>query len=359
MKGKIVLAIVLALIAGCFVFFCFKEITYVKEDTLGKENPDSDQITYPDEREEYQESIPEYSGSPYCELGGNVPLFTKEEQKNTEVFEYYSNLDSFGRCGVAFANICPELMPTEERGVIGHIRPSGWHTVKYNDLIDGNYLYNRCHLIAYSLAGENDNEKNLITGTRYLNVEGMLPFEERVFSYVQKTGNHVLYRVTPVYSGDNLVADGVRMEGWSVEDSGDGICFHVFCYNIQPGIEIDYLTGESKRSDDEISLAEKSDDIDPIENGTVESTEKGGLAPSDPIIIDLGDELDSDQINRSQPVDEEKKEYILNTNTRKIHLPNCSSVGDMKEKNKKTVIGTIEELKMQGYAPCNRCLSGY
>lgn len=190
--------------------------------------------------------IPEYSGLPYVEINSNVPYFTDDEKVNIEVFEEYSNLDFLGRCGLAYANICPEIMPTEERGEIGMIKPSGWHTVKYNDLIDGNYLYNRCHLIAFCLAGENANEKNLITGTRYLNIEGMLPFETQVASYVERTGNHVLYRVTPSYEGNNLVADGVRIEAWSIEDNGKGICFNVYCYNVQPGIEIDYKTGDSR-----------------------------------------------------------------------------------------------------------------
>ena len=189
--------------------------------------------------------IPAYDGTSYIQLENNMPDFTEEEKKSTEAFERYSDLDSLGRCGQAYANICPELQPTEERGTIGNVRPSGWHTVKYNDLIDGNYLYNRCHLIAYCLAGENANEKNLITGTRYLNVDGMLPFEEKVDAYVKETGNHVLYRVTPIFEGDNLVASGVEMEGWSVEDEGAGICFYVYCYNVQPGITIDYATGDS------------------------------------------------------------------------------------------------------------------
>lgn len=190
-------------------------------------------------------NIPEYSGNAYITINNNIPQFDDKQKKSTEEFEYYSDLDSLGRCGAAFANICPNLQPTEKRGEIGQVKPSGWHTVKYNDIIDGNYLYNRCHLIGYQLAGENANEKNLITGTRYLNVVGMLEFENKVDKYVDDTGNHVLYRVTPVFEGDNLVASGVHMEAWSVEDDGDGICFNVYCYNVQPGIGIDYLTGDS------------------------------------------------------------------------------------------------------------------
>lgn len=189
------------------------------------------------------ETIPEYSGNPYVELNGNLPYFTDEELSTT-AFELYSELDSLGRCGAGYANICKEIMPTEERGSIGMVKPTGWHTVKY-DCITDRYLYNRCHLIGYQLAGENANEKNLITGTRYLNVDGMLPFENEVADYVNDTDNHVLYRVTPVFSGDNLVASGVIIEAKSVEDNGAGVQFNVYCYNVQPGISIDYIDGQS------------------------------------------------------------------------------------------------------------------
>lgn len=190
------------------------------------------------------EAIPSYTGQTYVELNGNMPYFTDTE-KVTEAFENYSDLDSLGRCGQAYANICQELMPTEERESIGMIKPSGWQTVKYPDIIKDLYLYNRCHLIAFCLAGENANEKNLVTGTRYLNVTGMLPFETQVAEYVEGTGNHVLYRVTPIFVSDELVCRGVEMEALSVEDGGAGICFHIFAYNEQPGITIDYATGES------------------------------------------------------------------------------------------------------------------
>ena len=193
------------------------------------------------------ESIPEYSGEPYVTIHDNVPFFS-EEEFTTDAFETYSELDDLGRCGTAYANICEEIMPTEKRGKIGMIKPSGWHTVKYTG-IDGNYLYNRCHLIGYQLSAENANEKNLITGTRYLNVTGMLPFENMVADYVNETGNHVLYRVTPIYNQENLVADGVLMEAQSVEN--DDLAFCVYCYNVQPGIEIDYHTGDSKSSETE------------------------------------------------------------------------------------------------------------
>lgn len=188
--------------------------------------------------------LPEYSDQPYIAIEGNEPGFTDKE-KTTESFESYSKLDSLGRCGVAYANVGRDLMPTEKRGSIGKVRPSGWHTVKY-DIVDGKYLYNRCHLIGYQLTSENANERNLITGTRYMNVEGMLPFENMVADYIKETGFHVLYRVTPVFEGENLLAEGVEMEAYSVEDEGEGVCFHVFVYNVQPGIEIDYETGDSR-----------------------------------------------------------------------------------------------------------------
>ena len=188
--------------------------------------------------------IPDFNGTAYVEVNGNVPYFT-EEDMTTEAYETYSPLDALGRCGAAMSCIGEELMPTEDRGSIGQVKPSGWHTVKY-DFVDGKYLYNRCHLIGYQLTGENANRENLITGTRYLNVEGMLPFENMVADYIKETGNHVMYRVTPVFEGEELVARGVLMEAKSVEDDGDGILFCVYVYNNQPGVEIDYLTGKSK-----------------------------------------------------------------------------------------------------------------
>ena len=275
------------------------------------------------------ESIPDFTGAPYVVVNDGRPFFAKEDKACVDPFEMYSELDSLGRCGVAYANICIELMPTEERGSIGQIRPSGWHTVKYNDLIDGNYLYNRCHLIGYQLAGENANELNLITGTRYLNMMGMLEFENKVSAYVSETHNHVLYRVTPWFTGDNLVADGVQIEAWSVEDSGEGVCFNVYCYNVQPGIDIDYATGDSCVSS-EVIVQDSQDDV-----GNDNSV----------VIEDNGEQ--------------EVREYVLNNNTKKFHLPTCSSVEDMSEKNKEVVIGTIEEIKDRGYSPCARCLAAY
>jgi len=203
------------------------------------------------------EDIPEYTGDAYVSINDSLPYFTDEE-KTTDVFEIYSELDSLGRCGVAYANICKELMPTSSREDIGSVTPSGWMQKKY-DFVDGGYLYNRCHLIGFQLAGENANPLNLITGTRYLNIEGMLPFENLVDDYVDETKNHVLYRVTPVFSGSELVCRGVLMEGFSVEDDGEGICFCVFAYNVQPGVIINYVNGSSTldnsaRIDTEITI---------------------------------------------------------------------------------------------------------
>lgn len=200
-----------------------------------------------EEETSFLSEIPAYSGEAYVAIDDNVPDLPLSDADNGS-FETYSSLDALGRCGVAYANVGRDLMPTEERGSIGQVKPSGWHTVKY-DCVDGKYLYNRCHLIGYQLTGENANEENLITGTRYLNTEGMLPFENMVVDYIKETGNHVLYRVTPVFEGDNLVASGVRMEAISVEDEGEGILFDVYCYNVQPGVTIDYATGESREGE--------------------------------------------------------------------------------------------------------------
>lgn len=250
------------------------------------------------------EEVPEVSDEPYVTLNDNVPEFS-EQDFTTESFESYSELDELGRCGVAFANLGTDLMPTEQRESISSVKPSGWQSVKYAT-VDGQYLYNRCHLIGYQLSSENANEKNLITGTRYMNVEGMLPFENMVADYIKETNNHVLYRITPVFEGDNLVASGVQMEAESVEDHGEGIAFNVYVYNQQPGIEIDYATGQSS----EIS------------------------APAE---------------------DEEVQSYILNTNTHKFHLPDCSSVSNIKTQNKSNYKGTRQELIDQGYEPCGSC----
>ncbi|MCD8191239.1 MAG: DNA/RNA non-specific endonuclease [Oscillospiraceae bacterium] len=250
------------------------------------------------------ENLPDYSGTAYVELYGNTPAFD-EDDYSAEPFESYSELDELGRCGAAYACLSPETMPAdgEERGSISSVTPSGWKTYAY-DSVDGGYLYNRCHLIGYQLSAENDNEQNLITGTRYMNVDGMLPFENEVASYINVTGCRVLYRVTPIFEGDNLVASGVQMEALSVDDGGEAVCFNVYCYNVQPDIYIDYATGES--------------------------WPEGSEPPSE-------------------------ADYILNTSSKKFHYPDCSGVESMAEKNKQSYTGSRDELIAQGYSPCGTC----
>ena len=277
--------------------------------------------------------IPAYSGDPYVAINDNVPLFTDSEL-TTASFEYYSPLDNLDRCGVAYSCVGLETMPTEERGSIGQVKPSGWHTVKY-DFVDGKYLYNRCHLIGYQLTAENANVQNLITGTRALNIDGMLPFENMVADYIKETGNHVLYRVTPMFEGDDLVARGVLMEAKSVEDNGDGILFCVFAYNVQPGVTIDYATGDN------------------YADGTQESestdASSSTISNETPTVVEATPE----------PVAQEPASqgttYILNTNTHKFHYPSCGSVSQMKESNKQTYTGSRDDLIAQDYDPCKKC----
>lgn len=257
--------------------------------------------------------IPAYSGDPYIAINENIPSFTNDELITTS-FETYSPLDSLGRCGVAYAGIGTDLMPTENRGSISEVTPSGWLNKEY----DGQYLYNRCHLIGFQLSGENANERNLITGTRYMNVEGMLPFENMIADYVQETDNHVLYRVTPVFDGNNLVASGVQLEAESVEDDGDGVLFNVYVYNVQPGITIDYATGESwqETSAVEQPVQEEPAEQTPATTGTT---------------------------------------YVLNTNSKKFHYPTCSSVDEMSPQNREDFTGTRDQVIAMGYDPCKRC----
>ena len=259
-------------------------------------------------------TIPAYSGNPVYIVNNNIPFFEAGDIM-PEAFEEYAELDSLGRCGVAYANICVELMPEEEREGIGQVKPSGWQTAKY-DIINGKYLYNRCHLIGFQLAGENANEKNLITGTRYLNIDGMLPYENMIADYVKETENHVLYRVTPVYTGNNLVAEGVLMEAYSVEDNGEGIKFSVFAYNVQPGIGINYSNGESWLGGAELATT-------PTESPYKENP--------DGII------------------------YILNVESKKYHLDTCRHAKNMAEENKETFNGTKNWLEDNGYVSCGVC----
>ncbi len=261
-----------------------------------------------------EDAVPEFSGEPYVEVSGNVPFFTDADLSSPA--ETYTPLDSLGRCGTAMAIVSLDTMPTEERGSIGMVRPSGWHTVRYDDLVDGKYLYNRCHLIGYQLTAENANERNLITGTRYMNVEGMLPFENEVADYVERTGNRVLCRVTPIFVDEELVARGVQMEARSIEDDGAGVSFNVFCYNVQPGVEIDYETGESRRA-------------------------QSGAGP--------------DESPATQPPADQVS-YVLNVGTGKFHLPGCPSVSKMAERNRRDVTSTCEEMVADGYSPCANCI---
>jgi DNA-entry nuclease len=254
-----------------------------------------------------------YDGKPYVVINDNDPDFTDADMTTTS-FESYGELDGLGRCTTAFANIGKDLMPAEKRGPIGEVKPTGWQTAKY-DNVDGKYLYNRCHLIGYQLTGENANEKNLITGTRYLNVDGMLPFENMVADYIKETNNHVLYRVTPVFSGDNLVASGVQMEAESVEDNGDGILFNVYCFNAQPGIAIDYATGDSHQDDSIVADASKS----------------------------------------TTAAEANVQTYVLNTNTKKFHKESCNSAKSMDASNKKIYTGSRQDIIDMGYEACGVC----
>lgn len=278
--------------------------------------------------------VPAYSGEPCAYINNNVPYFTASELTTT-AFENYSDLDSLGRCGVAYANVCKEIMPTEPRGAIGAVRPSGWHTVKYNGVVDGNYLYNRCHLIGYQLAGENANTKNLITGTRYMNKQGMLPFENDTAKYVERTNHHVLYRVTPVFEGNNLVASGVLMEAHSVEDNNFYFC--VYCYNVQPGVAINYANGDSALDGTEAAPPEEAASGTPAQNAQpTAQQEPAATAPADT----------SNDVTST---------YVLNTNTKKFHLPSCASVSTIKATNRKDYTGSRQALINQGYQPCKRC----
>lgn len=276
-----------------------------KEDTKPQEDEKTTETDVPEAStpQVTLADIPAYSGKAYIEVNGNVPYFNDSELVTTS-FENYSSLDSLGRCGIAYANICTEIMPTEERGSIGSVKPSGWGSVKY-DCVDGKYLYNRCHLIGFQLAGENANEKNLITGTRYLNVDGMLPFENMVADYVKETNNHVLYRVTPVYDGNNLVASGVLMEAKSVEDKGEGILFNVYCYNNQPGVSINYADGSSQ----------------------LDGTQTTTTVTETPSSSNTQTETTTPAVDTSTPAGSSGA-YVVNGNNGKIHMDGgCAATG--------------------------------
>lgn len=278
-------------------------------------------------------AIPAYTSDPYVAVNNNTPFFADSDLTATS-YETYGDLDSLGRCTTAMASIGQDLMPTEERGNIGTIKPTGWHTVKYAG-IDGNYLYNRCHLIGYQLTGENANEKNLITGTRYMNVEGMEPFENMTADYIKETGNHVLYRVTPIFEGNNLLASGVLMEAKSVEDQGAGLQFCAYCYNIQPGITIDYSTGNSS-----------GPEFTGSETGSGKQGNQGNQETVQPTPTAAAQPVQSPASTTAA--------YIGNSNTMKFHRADCSSVGQMNDSNK-VPFSSREEAINAGYEPCKRC----
>ena len=269
--------------------------------------------------------IPNYSGDPYVALNGNKPNFT-DSDLTTKSYEHYSDLDSLGRCGVAMACIGRDTMPKagEKRGSISEVKPTGWHNARY-DFVDGKMVYNRCHLIAHELTAENANEKNLITGTRSMNVDGMLPFENMVADYVKETGHHVIYRVTPIFQGNELVARGVQMEGESVEDKGDGILFNVYCYNVEPGVTIDYATGYTRADG----------------SGSTDSASPSNSSTAD--------------TSATSSQDDTVQTYVINKRNKKFHKPDCSGVAHMSEANKQTVNAKRSDLINQGYSPCGIC----
>lgn len=283
-------------------------------------------------------TLPAYEGSPYVYVNDGEPSFTEAERSATPGTERYDELDHLGRCTDAFAVVGPETQPTEKRGSIGSVKPTGWRISKY-DFVDGKYLFNRCHLLGYQLTGENANERNLITGTRYLNVDGMLPFENAVDDYVDATGNHVLMRVTPLFHEDELVARGVHMQAESIEDDGDGISFNVYCYNVQPGVVIDYATGENMLAEDATPLPDVSGAKD---SGSAAKADEGGTSAK-------GNAGANGTASKGQ------QDYVLNTNSKKFHVPSCSSVKQMAAKNREDVKDTRENLLNRGYDPCKRC----
>ena len=280
--------------------------------------------------------VPAFEGNPYVYVNDGEPTFTDEQRAAEPGHEHYGELDELGRCTAAFAMVGPETQPTEKRGSIGEVRPSGWQMAKY-DFVEGKYLFNRCHLLGYQLTGENANPQNLITGTRYLNIQGMLPFENAVADYVDATGNHVLMAVTPIFEGDELVARGVHMMAESVEDGGEGVAFNVFCYNVQPGVVIDYGTGESMLEEEATPLP----DVSGAEKAPATASDGGGEAS----------EKGATETDESKGV----AVYVLNTNSKKFHRPDCSSVGQMSAKNREDVEDTRDNLIANGYDPCKRC----
>ena len=309
------------------------------------------------------EDVAAYTDQAYVAVNDNQPYFS-EYDLTGQSDEFYSELDGLGRCGTACARVGVDLMPTEKRESISQVKPSGWQNAKY-DNVDGKYLYNRCHLIGFQLSGENANEKNLITGTRYLNVDGMLPFENMIADYVKETENHVMYRVTPVFEGDNLVASGVLLEAQSVEDQGEDLQFCVYVYNVQPGITIDYATGASSSGEQSPETASRSraeeqnpetaspsrtGEQSPESESQLRTEEQNMESASRPQAEEPQSELEAAQESAPQGTD-----YILNTSTKKFHDPTCGSVKQMKESNKQVYTGSRDEVIAQGYDPCKKC----
>ena len=270
--------------------------------------------------------IPEYSGRAYAVINDNVPSFNKYEL-TIKGYETYASLDALGRCGGAVASCGREIMPgaNEERGSISAVKPSGWVQAQY-DCVSGKYLYNRCHLIGWQLSAENANKRNLITGTRYMNTEGMLPFENMVADYIRETDNHVAYRITPIYDGNDLVAKGVQMEAYSIEDEGEGICFNVFCYNVQPGVEIDYTTGKSWSDDSNGETTKKVVAVQTTRE-YVEETQKS-------VSYDT---------------------YAYSSNSDKFHYTSCRYAKTIKAENYCEYTGTRQDMINKGYSPCKNC----
>ena len=287
------------------------------------------------------DDVPAYSGEPYVEVNDNQPEFT-EEELTTVSYEDYSELDELGRCQTAEACIGQDLMPTEARESISSVKPTGWRNKSY-DTVDGGYVYNRCHLIGFQLTGENANEENLITGTRYMNVEGMLPFEDEVAAYIEETDNHVMYRVTPVFEGDDLVASGVQMQAESVEDDGVGISFNVYVYNVQPYVVIDYKTGENWEGDEIAEPEGKWADGTEADPSDSKSDSK------------INAKTDSAATSKAEAKDTKEQTYILNKNTKKFHKPECSGAKKIKAKNKGEYTGSRQTLIDEGYEPCGNC----
>ena len=326
----------------------------IDQPEQGKEKPASETWGEQGATEFDLSMVPAYSGTAYADINEDIPFFTEEEM-TTEPFQEYWPLDDLGRCTGAYACVGPETLPTEKRGEISSVKPSGWHTVKY-DGIDGNYLYNRCHLIGYQLTGQNAEEKNLITGTRYMNTQGMLPFEESVFMYVEGTGNHVMYRVRPYFDGDDLLARGVLMEARSVEDPLVQFC--AFCYNVQPGVEIDYATGDST-GPEFTGSGDKSGDDKNGATGSAQNSEESQKGAERADEADQVQEIGAESVtDGAQTEDREVRQdvtYIINTNSGKFHRPTCDSVHDMSEKNKLESTDDRETLIERGYVPCKRC----